>query len=93
MQVPLDAASKHKSEFCTRSGLYEWNVMSFGLTYAPATFQRLMEKVLSNLHWQICMVYLDDILIFGSSVEQVLDRLEVILTRLQQAGLKLKQKK
>ena len=93
MQVPMDPDTKHRSAFCTRSGLYEWNVMSFGLTNAPATFQRLMEKTLSNLHWQICMVYLDDILIYGSSVEQVLDRLEVVLIRLREAGLKLKPKK
>ena len=92
-QIPMDPDTKHRSAFCTRSGLYEWNVMSFSLINAPATFQRLMEKTLSNLHWQICMVYLDDILIYGSSVEQVLDCLEVVLIRLREAGLKVKPKK
>lgn len=92
-QVPMSAESKDKTAFCTRSGLYHWNVMSFGLTNAPATFQRLMSRVLKNLHWSICMCYLDDILVFGSSVSEVLDRLEVILIRLRQAGLKLKPKK
>ena len=89
----MDPETKHRSAFCTRSGLYEWNVMSFGLTNAPATFQRLMERVLANLHWSSCMVYLDDILIFGSTFEETLQRLDVVLNRLRSAGLKLKPKK
>ena len=77
-QVGMEAESKLKTAFCTRSGLYHWNVMSFGLTNAPATFQRMMERVLQGLHWSVCMVYLDDILIFGSSVSEVLSRLEMV---------------
>ncbi len=92
-QVPMHPESKEKTAFCTRSGLYSWNVMGFGLTNAPATFQRLMEKVLHKLHWSICMVYLDDVLVFGASVTQVLERLELVFIRLRSAGLKLKPKK
>ena len=92
-QVPMHPESKAKSAFCTRNGLYEWNVMSFGLCNAPGTFQRMMERILDGLHWSICMVYLDDILIYGNSVTEVLDRLEMVFIRLRGAGLKLKPKK
>ena len=92
-QVPMHPDSKAKTAFCSRSGLYEWNVMSFGLCNAPATFQRMMEKILSGLHWSICMVYLDDILVYGTTVVEVLDRLELVFTRIRGAGLKLKPKK
>ena len=81
-QVPMHPESRDNAAFCTRNGLYHWNVMGFGLTNAPATFQRLMEKVLHSLHWSICMVFLDDILVFGASVSQVLERLEIVFIRL-----------
>eukprot|EP00731_Ephydatia_muelleri_P036502 Em0266g5a len=66
--------------------------MPFGLTNAPATFQRLMEEVLSGLHWTTCLVYLDDILIFSATVEDHLVRLRDVLDRLKNAGLKIKPK-
>ncbi|KAL5502694.1 hypothetical protein EMCRGX_G009508 [Ephydatia muelleri] len=66
--------------------------MPFGLTNAPATFQRLMEDVLSGLHWTTCLVYLDDILIFSATVEDHLVRLRDVLDRLKNAGLKIKPK-
>ena len=67
--------------------------MPFGLSNAPATFQRLMQHVLSGLHWSICLVYLDDIIVFGKSVEEHLDQLREVLTRLQNAGLIIKPSK
>eukprot|EP00731_Ephydatia_muelleri_P003687 Em0001g3687a len=70
-----------------------FRVMPFGLSNAPATFQRLMEHVLSGLHWSICLVYLDDIIVFGKSVEEHLDQLREVLNRLQNAGLKIKPSK
>ena len=56
----------------------------------PATFERLMERVLSGLQWQTCLVYLDDIIIFSRGVPEHLRRLEDVLRRLEAAGLKLK---
>ena len=92
-QIGLDEDAKRKSAFCTTSGLYQFKVMPFGLTNAPATFQRLMERVLGGLQWQICLVYIDDVIVFSETVEEHLASLSEIFTRLGQAGLKLKPKK
>lgn len=92
-QVPLDPDSKEKTAFCTPSGLYEFQVMPFGLCNAPATFQRLMESVLAGLTRSSCMVYLDDILVIGKSFTEHLNNLRLVFTRLREAGLRLKPKK
>ena len=93
MNVQMDESSRDKTAFVTRSGLYEYTRMSFGLINAPSTFQRLMEYVLHNCHWSIAMVYLDDILVYGKTIEETMANLEEILKRLEAAGLKLKPKK
>ena len=64
-QVELDEDAKEKSAFTVRGGLYQWRVMPFGLCNAPSTFERLMERILTGLHWEILLVYLDDIIIYG----------------------------
>ena len=92
-QVQVDPKDQEKTAFVTPFGLYQFRVMPFGLSNAPATFQRLMEHVLSGLHWSICLVYLDDITVFGKSVEEHLDQLREVLTSLQNAGLKIKPSK
>ena len=56
-------------------GFYECVQMLFGLTNAPATFQRLMESCLGDLHLQQCIIYLDDIIIFLRTPEEHLKRL------------------
>ena len=61
-QVEVDPKDHEKTAFATSGDLYEYNVMPFGLANAPATFKRLMEQVLRGLHWQTCLVYLDDII-------------------------------
>ena len=92
-QVPLDEEARDKSAFVTRNELWRWKVLPFGLTSAPSTFERLMEKVLRGLHWQTVLIYLDDVVVFSQSVEQHLERLEEVLARLRSAKLKLKPKK
>ena len=57
-QVQLDERAKLKSAFIANGGLYGWRVMPFGLCNAPATFERLMDRVLSGLTWKILLVYL-----------------------------------
>ena len=92
-QVPLDEDAKLKSAFVIPGGLFEFEVMPFGLCNAPSTFERLMETVFVGLQWKILLIYLDDMIIFGSSVDEVVNRLESVLQRLRSAKLKLKPKK
>ena len=89
-QVPILPKDRSKTAFQTANGLYEYKVMPFGMTGAPAMFQRLMTCVLSGLQWQQCLVYIDDILIFANSFEEHLSRLQTVFQRLRQAKLKLK---
>ena len=92
-QGPIDPASQEKTAFTTFSGLYEFTKMPFGLVNAPATFQRLMEVVLSDLARDVCLVYLDDILVMGKTFEEHTDHLKKVFERIHNAGLRLKPKK
>ena len=92
-QVAMAEEDREKTAFVTRYGLYEWNVMPFGLCNAPATFQRLMEKVLRGLQWKVLALYLDDVIVFAKTEREQIRRLELVLGRLRQAGLKLKPRK
>jgi len=67
--------------------------MPFGLCNAGATFQRLMDVVMSGLHLDVCLIYLDDIIVFSKTVEEHIERLVRVLRRLRSAGLKLKPEK
>ena len=70
-----------------------FNVMPFGLTDAPATFQRLMECTLAGLTGKQCLIYLDDIVIFSKDFTEHMERLKNVFQVLQQAGLTLKPSK
>jgi hypothetical protein len=92
-QVAMDPAASEKTAFTTYSGLYEFRRMPFGLANAPATFQRLTELVLAGLARTSCLVYLDDVLVIGSTLEEHNRNLRKVLERIRQAGLRLKPKK
>ena len=74
-------------------GFYECVRMPFGLTNAPATFQRLMESCLGDLHLQQCIIYLDDIIIFSKTPSDYLERLRAVFLKLEKANLRLKPSK
>ena len=80
---------RNKTTFCTHKGLFQFNVMAFGLCNALATFQRLMDMVLKRLLWQSCLVYIDDIINVGRTFEEHLNNLAQVFERLENAGLKL----
>ena len=84
---------RHKAAFATRSGLYEFRVMSFGLKGAPATFERLMETVLAGMQWDICLIYLDDVIVLVRSFEDMVTHLKKVYDRLLAAGRKIKARK
>ena len=88
-QVPLSPEARPKTAFCTGRGLWQFKVLSFGLCNTPATFARLMDRVLSGIPRQQCLVYLDDILAHGSSFDSALESLRRVLERIRAAGLKL----
>ena len=88
-QVEMDKTSQQYTAFATASGLYEFCVLPFGLCNAPSTFQRLMHQVLHGLDWNICLIYLDDIIIFSRTFEEHLSRLRLVLDRLRAAKLTL----
>jgi len=67
--------------------------MPFGLTCAPSVFQRLMDMVLADLSYETCLVYVDDVTVFGSTFEELLHRTEVVFQRIRDAKLKLRPSK
>ena len=71
-QIELEPEDKPKTAFVTKRGLYQFRVMPFGMCNAPATFERLMETVLSGLQWDICLIYLDDIIVIAKSFDEML---------------------
>ena len=77
-RVAMNAGTQEKAAFVTSSGLYECTVMPFGLCNAPSTFARLMELVLKGLHWKICLIYLDDVIVVGRTFEEELERLKEV---------------
>ncbi|XP_062864418.1 uncharacterized protein LOC134326144 [Trichomycterus rosablanca] len=92
-QVPMMEKDKQKTAFCTPFGLFEFNRMPFGLCNSPSTFQRLMERIFGDERFHSLLLYLDDIVIFSPSFDTHLQRLEMVLRRLQQHNLKLKLEK
>ena len=88
-QVRLSENAKPKTAFATHSGLFQFAVMPFGLCNATATFERLMSQVMRGLHWKRCLVYIDDILVFGNDFESALHNLELVLDRVAEYGLQL----
>src|SRR6266511_943499 len=74
-------------------GQYEYLRMPFGLYNAPATFQRLMNFVLQEHLGEFVMIYLDDIFVYLQTYEEHVQHIEWVLTKLEEANLKLKLKK
>ena len=88
-QIPLNDDDSKKTAFTTPFGHYEYTRMPFGLKNAPATFQRLMNTVLSGLQGLQCFVYLDDIVIHAASIQEHEIKLRKIFDRLRLNNLKL----
>lgn len=93
-QVEIEEAHKHRTAFTVGPiGFYEFNRLPFGLSNSPDTYQRIMEECLGDLSMKICVIYLDDVIIFADSYEEHLERLYLIFNRLRECNLKLNAKK
>lgn len=92
-QVPVNPRDVNKTTFVCHRGSFRFPRMPFGLCNAPATFQRLMDSVLAGLNFEICLVYLDDIIVFSKDLDSHLSRLSQLLQKLREANLKLKPSK
>ncbi|CAG2254460.1 Retrovirus-related Pol polyprotein from transposon 17.6,Transposon Ty3-I Gag-Pol polyprotein,Transposon Ty3-G Gag-Pol polyprotein,Retrovirus-related Pol polyprotein from transposon 297 [Mytilus edulis] len=90
-QIKMAEEDKSKTAFVCHKGLFEFNVMPFGLQNSPAVFSQLMEIVLQDLNFAIS--YIDDILIFSETLEEHFNHIQQVFDRLRQHNLKLKLKK
>lgn len=88
-QIMMNEKDIEKTAFSTPLGHFEYIRMPFGLKNAPATFQRLMNHVLRDFINKICVLYMDDILVFSTSLEEHLDSLSKIFKCLNEHNLKV----
>lgn len=88
-QIEVEEADKAKTAFVCPLGFYELNRMPQGVTNAPSTFQRIMEKCMADINLREVLVFIDDIIVFSKDLEEHEERLSRVLNRLKEYGLKL----
>lgn len=92
-QVKIRPEDREKTAFSVGRCLWQFTVMPFGLYNAPATFERSMERVLRELLSKICLMYLDDVIIFSKTFEEMIQRLRTVFQPFRTACLNLNPKK
>lgn len=92
-QIRIKQGDEYKTAFQTHNGHYEYKVMSFGLTGAPATFQEFMNFVLQPLLRKCVVVFLDDVLVYSKNMEEHIEHLRQVFQLLQKHDLHLKMSK
>ena len=92
-QLAMDEDSKWLTAFVTLKGLYEFNRVPFGIKNAPSIFQQRIRKILSGLEGIICEVFIDDIIIYGDTLDQFLENVQRVLARLKELDVTLKASK
>ncbi|XP_067351030.1 uncharacterized protein [Channa argus] len=92
-QIEMEESDKPKTAFVCPLGFWEWNRMPQGITNAPSTFQRLMEKCMGDMHLREVLVFIDDLIVFSKTLEEHEVRLTNVLDRLRDNGLKLSPEK
>jgi hypothetical protein len=88
-QIEMDPNSIPKTAFNVENGHYEFVRMPFGLKNAPATFQRVMDTVLKKLQEKNCFVYMDDIIVFSTSLQEHISNSKLIFKKLREYRLKV----
>lgn len=92
-QVELSERAKKYASFVTRSGVYTFNVMPFGLCNSPLTWQRLMDRILTGMQWEKVLIYVDDLILFSKDTNEMFDKMREVLDRFKAANLKLRPEK
>jgi len=92
-QVRMHPEDSEKTNFIVESGSYQFRRLAFGLCNAGATFQRVMDVAMHGANLKICLVYLDDIVVYSRSISEHIVRLRILFERLRKANLKLKPSK
>lgn len=88
-QIEMEEQDIQKTAFNTENGHYEYLRMPFGLKNAPATFQRVMDNILRGIQNEKCLTYLDDIIIFSTSLQEHLQSLKSVFQRLRESNFKI----
>ncbi|RWS18698.1 Pol polyprotein-like protein [Leptotrombidium deliense] len=92
-QLEIEADSRRYTAFSTISGHYQFKKMPFGLVNAPFAFNRTMEDALKKLPSGTFKRYMDDIITGGKTVSEVIEKLRLLFSALEDAGLTLKTSK
>ena len=92
-QILLKEEDREKTAFSVPWGHYQYRRCPMGLTNSPATFQRCMENILGDMVFEFLVIYLDDLILFGKTVEDHLEKMEVLFRRIKSYGIKLKPEK
>jgi RNase H-like domain found in reverse transcriptase/Reverse transcriptase (RNA-dependent DNA polymerase)/Integrase zinc binding domain len=88
-QIEMDQCSIEKTAFSVDNGHWEFLRMPAGLRNSPATFQRAMDEILKDIQNKICMVYMDDIIVFSTSLQEHIQNLKLVFSKLREARLKI----
>ncbi|GKT36803.1 Transposon Tf2-8 polyprotein, partial [Aduncisulcus paluster] len=92
-QILMDKSSAHITAFVTFNGLYQFRRVPFGLSIAPAYFQMSMARVFADLLYKTCIVYIDDIIVYGETEQEFVENVQRVLRRLNEYNLSLNRKK
>ena len=92
-QLPIREEDQELTTFVCHKGTYKYVRMPFGLSNAPATFQRALDIILARYRWQTCLVYLEDVIVFSSKEEDHVKHVREVLQALHEAGVTLKLRK
>lgn len=86
-QLGVQEEDKAKTALCFYDGLYQFTRMPFRQTNEPASFQRSLDTILARYKWKTCLVYINDVIIFSSSIDELIEHVDVVLEKLRKAGI------
>lgn len=92
-QIPLAKESREMTAFSTEKGAFQWKVLPFGLNVAPNSFSRMMQLAFSGLPPHAMFIYMDDIIVIGSSIKNHLENLKIVFNTCRKCNLKINPEK